>query len=146
MTKGADQQKIIRYLYKTQPFHLLKLWGRVMARLNWEEDIQLVWAPIFLDDFVQSRSNPSDIPFILEKIRENYSAGKYFMVLYNETQGDVYGMIKCHGNGEQIKKVAELVGGKVNLDVCEFKLHAIDVAEAGQGIVDKIRSAEEIVE
>ena len=33
MAKDANQQKIIRYLYKTQPLHLLKLWGRVMARL-----------------------------------------------------------------------------------------------------------------
>jgi nanoRNase/pAp phosphatase (c-di-AMP/oligoRNAs hydrolase) len=145
MTEGADQQKIIRYLYKTQPFHLLKLWGRVMARLNWEEDIQLIWAPIFLDDFVQSRSNPSDIPFILEKIRENYSAGKYFMVIYNETQGDVHGMLKCYVNGEEIKKIAELIGGKVSGDVCEFRLHSIDVAEAGQGIVEKIRNTKETV-
>jgi len=146
MTKGADQQKIIRYLYKTQPFHLLKLWGRIMARLNWEEDIQLVWAPIFLDDFVQSRSNPSDIPFILEKIRENYSAGKLFMVLYNETQGEVYGMIKSHLSGEHISKIAELVGGKVTGELCEFRMSSIDVNETGREVMEKIRAFEKKIE
>jgi len=83
MTKGADQQKIIRFLFKTQSFHLLKLWGRIMARLNWEDDLKLIWAPVFVDDFVQSRSSAGDIPFILEKIKENYSTGKLFMVLYD---------------------------------------------------------------
>jgi len=140
MTKGADQQEIIRYLYKTQPFHLLKLWGRIMARLNWEEDLQLVWAPIFLDDFVQSRSNPSDIPFILEKIRENYSAGKLFMVLFNETQGEVYGIMKSHQGGENVRKIAELIGGKMVGEICEFHLHSTDVIETGQDIVKKIRN------
>lgn len=78
MDKGADQQKIVRWLYKTQPFNLLKLWGRVMARLNWNEKKKLVWSLVSLEDFVQSRSKPSDIPFILDKIKDNYSSGKYF--------------------------------------------------------------------
>src|SRR6266568_111128 len=109
MGKGADQQKIIRYLYKTQPLHLLKLWGRVMARLFWEDSIGLAWAPVYLEDFVQSRSNPTDIPFILDKIRENYSAGKMFMVLYNETAGQVRGVIKC-ASSDQLKKAAHVLG------------------------------------
>ncbi|KKP90046.1 MAG: Phosphoesterase RecJ domain protein [Candidatus Moranbacteria bacterium GW2011_GWC2_37_73] len=139
MTKGADQQKIIRYLYKTQPLHLLKLWGRVMARLYWEDEISLAWAPVFLEDFVQSRSKPSDVPFILDKIKENYSAGKIFMVLYNETPGQVRGVIKCINN-DQLKKVAEILEAKAIGDVCEFSLQSGDTTEAGQHIVEKLRT------
>ena len=139
MTKGADQQKIIRYLYKTQPLHLLKLWGRVMARLYWEDEISLAWAPVFLEDFVQSRSKPSDVPFILDKVRENYSAGKIFMVLYNQTAGEVRGVIKCN-NGDQIKKIAEILGVKPMGDICEFSEQASDTAEAGQRIAEKLRA------
>ncbi len=138
MAKSADQQKIIRYLYKTQPFHLLKLWGRVMARLYWEEGISLAWAPVYLEDFVQSRSNPSDIPFILDKIRENYSAGKIFMVLYNENAGTVRGMIKCNTR-ELMKAVADALGFEANGDSCEFKEEANDTTEAGQRIVEKLK-------
>ncbi|EKE20289.1 MAG: hypothetical protein ACD_8C00026G0005 [uncultured bacterium] len=139
MTKGADQQRIIRYLYKTQPFHLLKLWGRVMARLYWEEELSLAWAPVFLEDFVQSRSKPSDVPFILDKVRENYSAGKIFMVLYNHEIGEVRGVIKCI-NAEQAKKVAEILEIKVVGDTCEFSEKSDDTTEAGQRIVEKLRA------
>jgi len=134
MTKGADQQKIIRYLYKTQPLHLLKLWGRVMARLYWEDEISLAWAPVFLEDFVQSRSKPSDVPFILDKVKENYSAGKIFMVLYNETSGQVRGVIKCLNN-DQLKKVAEILETKAVGDVCEFSLQSGDVEKLRTGLV-----------
>ena len=140
MLKGGDQQEIIRYLYKTQPFHLLKLWGRVMARLYWEDDIFLAWAPVFLEDFVQSRSKPSDIPFILDKVRENYSAGKIFMVLYNEEVGQVKGIIKCI-NTEQAKKIAEILDVKILGDTCEFSQESNDTTEAGQRIVEKLRTA-----
>jgi bifunctional oligoribonuclease and PAP phosphatase NrnA len=139
MAKGADQQKIIRYLFKTQPFHLLKLWGRVMARLYWEEDISLAWAPVYIEDFVQSRSKPADVPFILDKIKENYSAGKVFMVLYNETEGEVRGVIKC-SNYERLKKIAEVLEVKANGEICEFNQQATDTTEAGQRIVDKLRA------
>ncbi|HOW60618.1 MAG TPA: DHH family phosphoesterase [Candidatus Moranbacteria bacterium] len=138
MAKGANQQKIIRYLYKTQPLHLLKLWGRIMARLYWEDDISLAWAPVYIEDFVQSRSNPDDITFILDKIKDNYSAGKIFMVLYNEMPGEVCGIIKCN-NAEQLKKIAETLEISANGDTCQFKQEAVDTVEAGQRIVEKIR-------
>ncbi len=140
MAKGADQQKIIRYLYKTQPLHLLKLWGRVMARLFWEEDLALAWAPVYLEDFVQSRSNPSDIPFILDKIKENYSAGRLFMVLYNETAGQVRGVIKGSNSSDQLKKIAAALGTATNSDSCEFHEQAADTTEAGQRVVAKLRA------
>jgi nanoRNase/pAp phosphatase (c-di-AMP/oligoRNAs hydrolase) len=139
MLKGADQQKIIRYLYKTQPLHLLKLWGRVMARLYWEDDIALAWAPVFLEDFVQSRSKPTDVPFILDRVKENYSAGKIFMVLYNETAGEVKGVIKCI-SADQTKKVAEILGAKVVGEVCEFSEQFDDTTQAGKNIVEKLRA------
>lgn len=139
MGKGANQQKIIRYLYKTQPLHLLKLWGRVMARLFWEDSIGMAWAPVYLEDFVQSRSNPADIPFILDKIRENYSAGKTFMVLYNETAGKVRGVIKCVSS-DQLKKIAHILGAACIGDTCEFSEDASDTSEAGQRVVEKLKA------
>jgi len=139
MAKGANQQKIIRYLYKTQPLHLLKLWGRVMARLYWEDDISLAWAPVYIEDFVQSRSNPSDIPFILDKIKENYSAGKIFMVLYNETAGKIRGIIKCN-NSDHLKKISQIMEAKISGEICEFCEDANDTTEAGQRAVEKLRT------
>lgn len=138
MTKGADQQKIIRYLYKTQPFHLLKLWGRIMARLYWEEDIRMVWAPVLLEDFVQSRSNTKDMPYILEKIKENYSNGKIFMVLFEEAPGKMRCVITC-ADRELLKKIANGLGGSCSGDVCEIVETADEIQEAGKRVVGKIR-------
>ncbi|MEK7181889.1 MAG: hypothetical protein AAB615_02990, partial [Patescibacteria group bacterium] len=56
MDRGADQQKIVRSLYKTQPLHLLKLWGRVMAQVRWNEELRLIWALVSIEDLVQSRA------------------------------------------------------------------------------------------
>lgn len=138
MSKGADQQKIIRYLYKTQPLQILKLWGRVMARLRWVEESGLVWAPVLLEDFVQSRSNPSDIVLILDKIRENYSNGKIFMVAYNETPEKIKIIIKS-AETEVIRKIALIFDGKITEDTCEFFQEGSDMQAVGENIAKKIK-------
>ncbi|MFZ2881503.1 MAG: DHH family phosphoesterase, partial [Candidatus Moraniibacteriota bacterium] len=73
MDKGADQQGIIRFMYKTQPLNILKLLGRVMSKLNWEEKHKLAWTTLSIEDFVQSRSTSENLPIILEKLQENYT-------------------------------------------------------------------------
>lgn len=138
--KGADQQQIIRYLYKTQPFHLLKLWGRIMARLKWDEELELVWTPVYLEDFVQSRSSSHDIPFVLEKLKENYSTGKMFLVFFNETPDSVKGMIKF-SNGDEMKKAQALWKGEWKGDVYEFKAESDNILKAEEEILGKLKSA-----
>ncbi|MFC1609123.1 bifunctional oligoribonuclease/PAP phosphatase NrnA [Patescibacteria group bacterium] len=119
---GADQQEIIRHLYKTQPLHILKLWGRVMAKLNWNSELQLVWSSIAVEDFVQSRSNPEDAPLILDKIQKNYSSGKIFMLVYNEIPNSVKGIVKS-SNQEALRKISLVLNGKMtDDDLCEFQL------------------------
>ena len=138
MGRGADQQEIVRYLYKTQPFHLLKLWGRIMARLVWDEELCAVWAPVFLDDFVQSRSNPHDAIFILEKIKDNYANGKFFMVLFNETPELVRGIVKCTEIGEA-KKIAQEFEGFLRNDEIDFVIRGNDAKQAGEKVIEKMK-------
>jgi len=83
MDKGADQQKIIHSLYKNQPLHLLKLWGRVMAQVKWNEDLKLIWAFVTIEDLVQARAKVEDLPQVLEK-------GQLFLgsLLYDSPPGN----------------------------------------------------------
>lgn len=138
MTKGADQQEIVRFLYKTQPFYLLKLWGRIMARLVWEEHLKMVWAPVLLDDFIQSRSNPNDVPFIIEKIRDNYAGGKIFMVVFDEKNGVSRAIIKST-DSDLLKKIAVVLSANCSSDMCEFSENG-NALDAGKKIVEKIKA------
>jgi len=138
MARGADQQKIIRFLFKTQPLTVLKLWGRVMARLRWVEESGLIWAPVLLEDFVQSRSNPADIVLILDKIMENYSNGKIFLVVYNELPEKIKVIVKSV-DPDVAKRIAMIFDGKFSAQIGEFNYEGTDAQEAGEKIVNKIK-------
>jgi nanoRNase/pAp phosphatase (c-di-AMP/oligoRNAs hydrolase) len=137
MEKGADQQKIIRWLYKTQPLHILKLWGRVMARMNWDEERKLAWSLVGIEDFVQSRSNINDIPLVLEKIRDNYSEGKIFLVLYNEKENVIAGLAKF-ASVEAAKKFAISIGAEVKNESVSFKITDKNILEAEKEVLEKL--------
>lgn len=139
MELGADQQKIVRHLYKTQPFNIIKLWGRIMAQLKWDETLGLIWAPVYLEDFVQSRSTSADIPLILDKIKENYSAGKIYLVYYNETENIIAGAAKC-AKSEDAQKIAGIFGGELIQDVIKFRIEGKNMIEAEQKIIEKLKS------
>jgi len=138
MDKGADQQTIIRWLYKTQPLHVLKLWGRAMANLNWDEQSKLIWTNLSVEDFVQSRSNQTDVLVILEKLQENYSEGKIFMARYNDTPNSTVALLKSVDQA-LLKKIKPFFNGILNRDVLEIKSETSILFEAGEDIAKKIK-------
>lgn len=134
---GAKQQEIIRHLYKTQPFNLLKLLGRVMASLNWNESTGIVWANVSIEDFVQTRTTPSDLSPVLDKIRSNYSSGKLFCALYHERNGNVTGLLKANRE-ESLKTAHSALNGKWSQDFIEFTLPVQGFQEAEKLLISRL--------
>ena len=138
MELGADQQEIVRWLYKTHPLHILKLWGRAMAQLNWDSVSKLAWSKITLEDFVQSRAKAEDLFLILEKFQENYSDGQVFMAIYNDTPQSVVAIIHAIDN-EILKKLYLSFGGEIKRGLLEFRTETGDLDEVGKAIAEKIK-------
>ncbi len=84
----ANQQEIIKHLYKTKPLSFLKLWGYTMAQLNWDNNKKFIWSLINPEDFQKSRADESDIPNILMELKKNYHRGRIFGVFYHQTDKD----------------------------------------------------------
>jgi len=139
MDKGADQQKIIRSLYKTQPLNLLKLWGRVMAQVKWNEELKLIWALVSIEDLVQARAKVEDLPHVLEKIRGNYSSGNFFMILFPEDNFHIRGLMKSASPENLALFAARLGEGVVKGDIFEFTLPANSLEEAEQLVIAKMQ-------
>lgn len=140
MDKGADQQKIVRSLYKNQPLHLLKLWGRVMAQVKWNEELKLIWAFVTIEDLVQARASVADLPQVLEKIRSNYSSAHLFMLLHPETNGLVRGIVKAHSS-EALSFFSERFReGALHGDMISFTLPANSLDEAEHVIISRLQN------
>lgn len=139
MDRGVDQQKIIRSLYKTQPLHLLKLWGRVMAQLKWNEQLKLVWALVTIEDLVQTRTKSEDLTAVLDKIKSNYASAQLFVILHPETATRVHGTVKAVSS-ENLALFAQHIPGELRGTTFHFTLDVSSLDEAERIIVDKVQA------
>lgn len=138
MDQGADQQAIVRWLYKTHPLHILKLWGRSMAKLNWDNVSKLAWTVLMVEDFIQSRSKPEDLALILEKLQENYNEGKFFAAIYNDTPETSVALIKST-SPENLAQLNQILHGTLDLDYLKTNIALGNLEEAGKVLNEKIK-------
>lgn len=143
MDKGADQHEIIFRLINTQPLSLLKLWGRVMARLKWNEECRLMWAHVTPEDIVQSRSRFEDLPVILEKIRSHSSIGSLFMILSVESSSRIRAILKSHTNDSLSAIAASFPESKLRGNTLEISISASSLEEAETMMLEKLLSTRE---
>lgn len=136
--KGASQQEIVRNLFKTQSFSFMKLWGRVMARLQWDEKAKIAWSTLSLEDFVQSRTKPEELPLVLEKVKDNFSAGKYFAILFAETLDRSIALVK-NSDSESLKNIQKNLGGEIKNNYLEVTFEGKNILEAEKELLEKLK-------
>ncbi len=137
---GANQQEIIRHLWKTQSFPFLKLWGRVMARLNWNENLKIAWSLVSVEDFVQSRTTQEELPLILEKIKDNFGKGRFFAVLYAENQSKTVALVKAN-DPKKIHDLTLKTGGRAQNGHMEIAFEGKNLVEAEKELLKLMEAA-----
>lgn len=141
MTTGANQQEIIRHLFKTQPFNTLKLLGRIMSKLKWEDDLKMVWSIVSVEDFIQSRTEPKDLVDVLEKIQNNYESGEIFLILYTTSAEKTKGVLKF-SNNENLKYLNQFENGSLVGDIFEFEItYNESLEKTEQHLIEKLKKA-----
>jgi len=137
---GADREKIVLTLYKTQPFGVLKLWGRFMSALKWDEGLRIAYATLSLDDFIQSRTRPEDLPEILDKVRANFSSGSLFAAIYPESPTVSAIIIRATEAGIAATLATRIPGAGLRGDMLSFALPLPAGPDAEEGLLDSIRN------
>jgi nanoRNase/pAp phosphatase (c-di-AMP/oligoRNAs hydrolase) len=140
MKYKADQATIIRHLYKTKPLSFMKLWGKIMARLNWNKEYKIVWSLVSGEDFVQSHASESDIPLILEEIQKSFSQGQIFAVLYSYGNSRTKAQFKIPNTKirQKIINVFEESVLEANETIC-IETKEQDLIKAEKNLIEKIK-------
>ncbi len=88
MGLGAKQQDIISWLYRTKSLAFLRLWGRVLARIKQDNNLQLVYSGVTSQDVARSEASEEDIEGIIYEMVEQLSSAKTFL-FFCEAAGTV---------------------------------------------------------
>ncbi len=87
IAQGARQQDIIKNLYKTKDFALLKLWGRALARIKTVSEASLLYSMLTRSDFEKTGEGGDRLVLVLRELLENVAGFKTIALLGEQDNG-----------------------------------------------------------
>lgn len=84
---GGRQQEIITTLFKNKSLGLLKLWGRVLARLKQDPSVLLAHSTATLSDHEKAQATDEDADQIIREMMSQLSFAKLFLFCRETKEG-----------------------------------------------------------
>ncbi len=103
---GGRQQEVVKFLYKTKPLSLLRLWGRSLARLKTTDSV--LYSLLGLADFEKAGAGEPELPAVLVELQENISNYKIVALITERHEGGVRLFIAAHPQVEMEKLSSSL--------------------------------------
>lgn len=89
INRGADRKEIIDRLFNTKSISMLKLWGRVLARLKIDNKYKLAWSTINENDFLRSGATEDDMSGVIEEIIMTSQTTEIAIIFYAQEYNKV---------------------------------------------------------
>src|SRR3989339_1932384 len=99
MALKADRERIVRELFYNKSLPLMKLWGRVLARLKEDTLKRLYWSIIATDDYARAGAEPVLVDKVFEDVLR-YLPREATILLFSEFNGAV--MILAYSGNSNI--------------------------------------------
>jgi bifunctional oligoribonuclease and PAP phosphatase NrnA len=136
---GARQQEIIQHIYKTKQLSQLKLWGRVLSKIQTDEKYKIVWSTVSREDFKDTQSKEEETGDIIDELMSN-APGAEIIVLLKEREDDtISGSIRTTNPSVDASAIAEIFGGGGHGQAAGFRIPDGNFRKHEAEIIDKMR-------
>ncbi len=109
LARGGDHETPVKKLFKTSTLERLKLWGRAMERLEFNQKGGIVTA-LTETDFADTGSDFKDSSGLVNFLN-CMSEGRYLMLLAEDGKGLVKGSLRTRRDDVNMAQIAQLMGG-----------------------------------
>lgn len=139
ITKGARREQIVQNLYQTRFLATLKLWGRVLSRLNNDLDDKLVWSTISRDDFLETSTTPDEIIEVIDELIVSMPKTEIIILIYERRENnDIESAVYAAKNLNSLA-LCRKFNPRGNEKLAKFNLSGLKLAEAERFILEEIK-------
>jgi phosphoesterase RecJ-like protein len=87
IARGAKREEIMRHLYQSRALTTLRLWGRVLARIQSDARGRYVWSRLRREDFLKSGDSEQSLASVLEELLHVTQKAEIAAVVYENENG-----------------------------------------------------------
>lgn len=136
---GGRQQEIVQHLYKTKKLSTLKLWGRVLSKLQYDETHRLVWSSIAQKDLTDTQSSLEESEGVIDELMSNAPGTEIVLLLKDRGNGVISGSLRTTTQQLSASMLAEKFGGGGHLQAAGFRVSGKTLEEVEKWTVDTLR-------
>jgi bifunctional oligoribonuclease and PAP phosphatase NrnA len=119
---GARQQEIIKNLFKTRRITTLRLWGRILSRVQNDPIHRIVWSAVSKHDFLETESHSDETEGLIDELLST-TPGTEVVLLIKEREDDVISVsIRTSSNLVDAVELAKIFGGGGHRRAAGFKI------------------------
>ena len=136
---GARQQEIIQYIYKTKQLSQLKLWGRVLSKIQTDAQHRLVWSTVSQQDFRDTGSIEDETGDIIDELMTNAPGAEIILLIKEKKDGIISVSIRTTTPAIDGSKIAEMFGGGGHTQAAGFRLENTNIRDAEYEIINTVK-------
>lgn len=140
---GAAQQEIIKKIYKTKSLSTLKLWGRVLSKIEYDEANRLVWSTITNEDLLETNSTTEEANGIIDELMSNAPGAELILLLKQKGDDLVSGSVRTNSDEVDGSAFAALFGGGGHVRAAGFRVKGKPMQEAVNEIIAAAKKFQE---
>ena len=139
MGKDADRETIIKTLYKERPLDFIRLWGRALKNLEYDEEKEVAHSILTSDDFASTNTGPAMIPSIVRELVSSVPQAQFVVLAWDSPVGPYCGIIIRAAEEARIVRFADLLGGTRKKNNLITTVSTSDAREAVATILHMIK-------
>lgn len=84
ISKEARREEIVNQIFRSRNLRVLKLWGRVLARLSGSKNNKMIWSTITRADFIKTGTDSTDLSDVIEELIANIPEAEIIIIFYED--------------------------------------------------------------
>ncbi|PIZ76787.1 hypothetical protein COY05_00050 [Candidatus Peregrinibacteria bacterium CG_4_10_14_0_2_um_filter_38_24] len=140
---GARQQEIIQHIYKTKQLSQLKLWGRVLSKIQIDEKHRIVWSAVSRQDFKDTESFEDQTGDIIDELMTNAPGAEVILLLKEKQDGTISASVRTTSPSVDASKIAEAFGGGGHNQAAGFRISDMSLMDAEHEVINFLKKFQE---
>lgn len=136
---GARQQEIIQHIYKTKQLSQLKLWGRVLSKIQVDETYRTVWSVVSQQDFKDTGSTEDETGDIIDELMTNAPGAEVIILMKEKQDGTVSVSVRTTSPSVDAAKIAETFGGGGHTQAAGFRINDRGLRDAEYDVINSVK-------
>lgn len=136
---GARQQEIIQHIFKTKQLTTLKLWGRILTKMQTDEKFHIVWSILTRKDFEDTGAQENETGGIIDELLSNAPGAEIICLLKEKKDNLISGSVRTTNPSVDASALAEMFGGGGHSRAAGFKVAGSTIEKVETEVLAKFR-------